>query len=212
MGDGDEGDVSGQTQDRMPGTAGILPGPGDPGLEQGGWHSRHYLPHYDQPDLLQSITFRLADSLPEWALARLEEEVKGQPDVSVGRRKRLQILMDAGYGACYLREKRIARLVEESLLHFDGLRYRLLAWTVMPNHVHVLIETVQGIAFQASSTLGSHLHRIKQTKYSVGRTPSGTLTTSTERFGTAATALPRSSTSRITRSRPGSCHGRSSGP
>lgn len=36
----------------------------------------------------------------------------------------------------------MATLVENSLLHFDGDRYRLLAWCIMPNHVHVLIETI----------------------------------------------------------------------
>jgi len=29
-------------------------------------------------------------------------------------------------------------------LHFDGQRYRLLAWCVMPNHVHAMIETREG--------------------------------------------------------------------
>jgi putative transposase len=30
--------------------------------------------------------------------------------------------------------------VEGAMLHFDGDRYRLLAWCVMPNHVHVVVE------------------------------------------------------------------------
>ncbi len=34
--------------------------------------------------------------------------------------------------------------MESALLHFDGKRYRLLAWCVMPNHVHALIETCEG--------------------------------------------------------------------
>src|SRR5262249_18717256 len=34
-----------------------------------------------------------------------------------------------------------ASLIGEALLHFDGDRYKLLAWCVMPNHVHFLIET-----------------------------------------------------------------------
>jgi REP element-mobilizing transposase RayT len=34
----------------------------------------------------------------------------------------------------------IAEVVEEAFLAFDGVRYRLYAWTVMPNHVHVLFE------------------------------------------------------------------------
>ena len=39
-----------------------------------------------------------------------------------------------------LKNPRAAAAVEEVLLHFDGQRYRLAAWVVMPNHVHVLVE------------------------------------------------------------------------
>jgi len=35
-------------------------------------------------------------------------------------------------------------LLQNALLRFDGDRYRLLRWSVMPNHVHVLIETIPG--------------------------------------------------------------------
>ena len=42
-----------------------------------------------------------------------------------------------------MRRLEIAALVQENLLHFDAQRYRLLAWVVMPNHVHALIETLQ---------------------------------------------------------------------
>jgi putative transposase len=31
--------------------------------------------------------------------------------------------------------------VENALLHFDGQRYHLIAWCIMPNHVHGLVET-----------------------------------------------------------------------
>lgn len=34
--------------------------------------------------------------------------------------------------------------MEKALLYFDGKRYRLVAWVIMPNHVHVLIETFEG--------------------------------------------------------------------
>jgi REP element-mobilizing transposase RayT len=52
----------------------------------------------------------------------------------------LERYLDQGYGACYLARLGIAQIVEEALLHFDGDRYRLLAWVVMPNHVHVVVE------------------------------------------------------------------------
>ena len=35
-------------------------------------------------------------------------------------------------------------MVEENWLHFDGQHYRLLAWVVMPNHVHALLEIGSG--------------------------------------------------------------------
>ena len=34
-------------------------------MDHKGWHSRGYLPHFDSQDVVQFVTFRLADSLPE---------------------------------------------------------------------------------------------------------------------------------------------------
>ena len=42
-----------------------------------------------------------------------------------------------------LKDAQAARIIEENWLHFDGDRYRLLAWVVMPNHVHLLVEIWQ---------------------------------------------------------------------
>jgi REP element-mobilizing transposase RayT len=114
------------------------------------WHSRGYLPHFDQPGLVQAITFRLADSvtadLVEWWRAELglsEGEVASDPRC-LELRERIEKYADAGKGECWLRAVECAEIVENALLHFDGERYRLLAWCIMPNHVHVLIETVAG--------------------------------------------------------------------
>ena len=43
-----------------------------------------------------------------------------------------------------MREPAAACLVQEAFLFFDGVRYRLLAWVVMPNHVHVLFQPMEG--------------------------------------------------------------------
>ena len=59
-------------------------------------------------------------------------------------RKRIARYEDEGHGKCWLRDQRLGKLVEQALLHFDGERYRILAWCVMPNHVHVLFETMIG--------------------------------------------------------------------
>lgn len=106
-----------------------------------GWHARGYLPHFDAPGVTQFVTFRLADALPvsrraEWeALLRIEDDRE--------RRQQLEAYLDLGLGECWLRRPEIARLVGDALRFFDGQRYRLEAWVVMPNHVHVLVEVWQ---------------------------------------------------------------------
>lgn len=106
-----------------------------------GWHSRCYLPHLDIPGLLQFVTFRLADALPRKAVEQL---CAGLEPESPERLRRIEQWLDSGHGACWLRQPPIARLVEDALLHFDGIRYRLLSWVVMPNHLHLLVETQPG--------------------------------------------------------------------
>lgn len=104
------------------------------------WHERGYLPHFDAGATVQSLTFRLADSLPR---AVFDDVAAGAAD-DADRRRRLDAMIDEGRGACLLRVPEHARIVSAALKHFDGARYRLLAWVVMPNHVHVLIEQVEG--------------------------------------------------------------------
>jgi putative DNA methylase len=107
-----------------------------------GWHSRGYLPHFDEPNMVQSITFRLADSLPKRVVDAWQEELATESDAD----RRIEILsrshlyLDGSYGQCLLRQPELAQIVEDSLLHFDSERYLLLAWVIMPNHVHVLVE------------------------------------------------------------------------
>jgi putative transposase len=100
------------------------------------WYSRGYLPHFDHAGVIQMITYRLADALPERVLKRLELEAKND----VERRKQIEAYLDAGHGSCSLRDPRVASLVEDAFLHFDNQRYKLLEWVVMPNHIHVLVE------------------------------------------------------------------------
>ena len=114
------------------------------------WHGRGYLPYLDQPESIQFVTFRLSDSVPAEIVAAWKEELAltGREPADDPRcaklRERIERYSDQGHGACWLRDERIAEQVEKTLLHFDGARYRLLAWVVMPNHVHALLETLPG--------------------------------------------------------------------
>lgn len=124
------------------------PGPDESAPPPTGWHSRGYLPHLDVPGLVQSVTFRLADSLPRETLRRLERELAARPPSARDRHRRVRIdqWLDAGMGCCALGHPRLAAVVQDALLCFDGDRYRLIAWCVMPNHVHVLLEPDRSLA------------------------------------------------------------------
>ncbi len=113
-----------------------------------GWYSRGYLPHCDDTQLIQSITFRLADSLPQEKLARLKDELRHleQSKREMERRKRIEHWLDAGSGCCALAHPEVARYVQNTFLHYHGERYQLHAWCVMPNHVHVLIKPLTDLA------------------------------------------------------------------
>lgn len=118
-----------------------------------GWHSRGYLPHCEARNF-QFITFRLYDSVPKEVILKWKEQVAHENDIEQTN-KLLRLLdqyEDAGKGSCYLKDERIAKLVQEALLFHDGKRYRLLSWCIMPNHVHVLILKYDGI------TMSSILH------------------------------------------------------
>lgn len=60
------------------------------------------------------------------------------------RLEKIEKWLKAGHGSCVLREPAIAAMTQQTLLYFDGYRYRLMAWVVMPNHVHVLFEPING--------------------------------------------------------------------
>lgn len=82
-------------------------------MKHAGWTSRGYLPHCDAALLIQHVTF-----------------------ATVGRGEGI-----AGhFGERLLANDSAASAVQDALLHFDGERYKLIAWCVMPNHVHVVLE------------------------------------------------------------------------
>lgn len=107
-----------------------------------GWTNRGYLPHFDQPGLVQAVTFRLADSLPKEKRSEWEHLLHITDDGE--RIRQIEDYLDRGAGSCTLRQSECAEIVQKALLHFDAERYRLIAWCIMPNHVHVLFETFPG--------------------------------------------------------------------
>ena len=120
--------------------------------------SGHGLPHWEQRNAVCFVTWRTADSLPQGKLAELSAEQeswrRAHPDFrlesgtaeSLPLQKeyrelfcgRMQKWLDAGMGACALRDAIRRQAVEKTIMHFQGERYFVYAFVVMPNHVHVL--------------------------------------------------------------------------
>jgi REP element-mobilizing transposase RayT len=114
--------------------------------------SRGRLPHWQADNSTYFLTFRLRDSLPAEVtrgllaerehLARMCSTAVERARLDTGFALRLDRELDSGYGSCLLREH--GRVVANALRHFDGERYALHAWCVMPNHVHVMLHVLRG--------------------------------------------------------------------
>jgi len=143
------------------------------------------LPHWTRENAVYAVTFRLGDSLPSTVLSTLQRERENilATAQQMGRvlskdeTKRMDYLhsenieayLDAGHGACWLRDSRIAPLVAGALQHFDGQRYELFAWCVMPNHVHVIFHpkpdhTLTDLLHSWKSYTASQANRVLQRK------------------------------------------------
>lgn len=120
-------------------------------LERKGWHSRGYLPHFDA-DRFQFVTFHLADSFPKPLLDkfRLEQEHNKLEEYYDDQfRNRIEEYLDKGVGECILGFKNVAMMVEKAIKFYDGDRYDLRAWVIMPNHGHLLFRPLEGFSLSA---------------------------------------------------------------
>jgi REP element-mobilizing transposase RayT len=115
------------------------------------------LPHWQQQGALYFITFHLADSLPAHLLAQWETERAAwldrhpkpwTPEAEREYHERfsgaIEQWLDAGHGSCVLRRRDCAEIVAGALRFFDGERVAMLAFVVMPNHVHALFVLRDG--------------------------------------------------------------------
>ena len=120
-----------------------------------GWHARN-LPHFDGVGVTQFVTFRLWDSIPQEVIRQIEDELKDEKgNVDRIRSQRKEAYLDRGAGSCLLRETECAEIVRDSILFLNGGWYELMAWVIMPNHVHLLVR------FEEGQSLSKALHSLK---------------------------------------------------
>ncbi len=143
----------------QPATAAIVQGALQPQFGEVHIRQRGRLPHWEKDAGLYFLTFHLADSLPLQVLEKIAERHRiliaakrvGAPlspsqEVLVAEcsTAKLEEHFDRGLGGCFLRDPRIGELVVNALQFCQGKRYRLVAWCVMPNHVHVVCRLLPG--------------------------------------------------------------------
>lgn len=111
-----------------------------------GWHRGHNLPHFDAAKVYQSISYRLADSVPRSTITSFERRLDSLTSGERSRRLRFLIesYADASYGECLLSDHDVARIVYDCWSEGNGCTHHLIAWVIMPNHVHLLIKQVDG--------------------------------------------------------------------
>ncbi len=116
---------------------------------------RRHLPHWQPPGATLFVTTRLVGSLPSHVITELKRE---RAFVANGRDKAMKERLFAGerafrswdlaldkYAASpkWLQKPEIAALVSEALHYRDRKVYDLLAYCIMPNHLHIVFTPLQ---------------------------------------------------------------------
>ncbi len=117
---------------------------------------RRYLPHWQPPDATLFVTFRLAGSLPQIVieelrkereaakrkLARIVDKIQREKQDYLDDRRafgRWDEALDCSLDSPHWSGRpEIAEIVAEALHYRVGRAYDLLAYCIMPNHVHVV--------------------------------------------------------------------------
>ena len=116
-------------------------------------HTTFDLPHWQQEGKLIFVTWRLADSLPKEKIDQWRQEREmwiaehpepwnpaTESEYHERFSKSIDAWLDAGSGDCILKDPALSGIVAQALRYFDGERYLLESFAVMPNHVHVLFR------------------------------------------------------------------------
>lgn len=105
--------------------------------------ARRNLPHWQPDHAALFLTWRLAGSLPP-GVGASKRTLDNQSTDGLGHQfVRMDLALDSiQSGPRWLKSPPIASCVERAIVRGDAelKQYRLIAYVIMPNHVHILIE------------------------------------------------------------------------
>jgi len=108
-----------------------------------------HLPHMDMEAYYQFITFRTADSTDDFLL---KLTTQGEPDRE--RQMAINEYLDASAQGAYLYDD-VLRFLFDFIRSKDGDLYKLVCFAIMPNHVHLLIKSLQKLAMVMQRVKGA---------------------------------------------------------
>ncbi len=142
------------------------------------YYKRH-LPHYTPDGYALFITSRLANSLPQEIIEKLKIKkeknykliagIKNQKikkeKYSESKSQYFELFDDAlekfSNGPYWLSQSNIAKIILDSIHFRNSKVYHLFAFTIMPNHIHVIFKPIVG-------QFGKLSYKTKNEKYILG--------------------------------------------
>ena len=135
------------------------------------------LPHFQPSGYSFFVTFRLTETLPAEVIKNYKaikkkrlEIIAGYDNQNVRREKYHELqseyfkLYDDYIDKCisghqWLKEKKVAEIVKESLHYRDGNEYDLISYTIMSNHVHMVFIPYDKPVSLGAEHPASNIHR-----------------------------------------------------
>ena len=122
------------------------------------FYKSNYLPHWQPTGGIFFVTFRLYGSIPKTYDEKLREErneniayfeetkPKGYKELIENEKRKYFKKFDHAlekmmFGPHYFKEDDIAQIVINKIKEFDDTLYNLMAYSIMSNHVHIVIDT-----------------------------------------------------------------------
>jgi len=127
------------------------------------YHYWNKLPHFQPANGIFFVTIKLKGSIPAFKLKELSNLIESKNNHGKSNSNKLNaelyfslyddILDSSKYGPVYLKDEAIAGIVAGSIKYLQNNDYNLICYTIMPNHVHLIINKINRPLFTIMKSL-----------------------------------------------------------